>query len=388
MKIIFLESVHNFGGSSRSTLELAKRLILHGHEVLIVDFWGCSIPYVEECEKNSIPYKIIDKRKDPILLNGKNKITTVINYLYYLKKIILYKTRMLQIINEFKPNLISVNNSKTLSILSSSKNHSIGYFARGWFLPKEISLFTRFLLKKRVDIFLTVSQATRQMVYAAGFAPLEDIYVISNGIDLKKNPILKQTGKSWDENSKRSFVLMHCGSFIETKGQHISIHVLKGLIDKGNDVKLLLVGLISKSKQSEDYFTSIKQLVKTYSLEKNVEFIVNKSDVSEYYLRSDMLIHPSYSEGLPRVVLEAMAYGNPVVGNAVGGMTDFILNNYTGFLTNFNSIEEYIERIEDLINDKIKYRFISNNASSLIKYNYTEENQIRDFLAVFNKKNI
>ncbi len=382
MNIIFLESVHNFGGSSKSTLELAQRLLSVGHRVLIVDFWGCCESYVEDCNKKDIPLRIIDKRSTPILLREPSIIKTCSNYINYLRKIYEYKKTMKAIIKEFEPELISVNNLKTLSILSSSRNYQIGFFARGWFLPKSFNFFEQKLFKKRVDLFLTVSQSTRQMVYAGGFAKLSDVYVVPNGInfqDIQDYINSHQLLIPWYLDSDREFVMMHCGTFIETKGQHISVKVLRKLICNGVNVKLRLVGLIGPSDVSKNYFIYIKDLVREYGLEDNVEFVINENDILSYFSNSDMLIHPSYSEGLPRVVLESMAFGKPVVGNPVGGMIDFILNNYTGYLPNFNAIDEYVEIIQNLINNKERYKFISENASELIRSNYSESSQIQAF---------
>lgn len=383
MKIIFLEAVHNFGGSSKSTTELAKRLIEEGNDVLIVDFWGACKPFVEACVSRSIPLKIIDKRERPILLINKSKAKIVYNYIVYFTKVIKYKKLIKSIISEFKPDLVSVNGTKTLSVLSKSNQYKIAFFARGWFLPNSFGFLDQKLLKKLVDVFLVVSQSTRQMVFAGGYAKLSDIYVIHNAISLKNienYDRLQHNLKYWYlEENRNEFVMMHCGSFIKTKGQHIAVETLKMLKEKKLNVKLLLVGMVSQGHQSKQYHEYILNKIQEYKLNEDVTIILNESNVLEYYTKTDILVHPSYSEGLPRVVLEAMAFGKPVIGNAVGGMTDFIANNYTGFLTNFNAVEEYVEIIEKLIYNKDLYKFISKNSIELIKSNYAPINQINEF---------
>lgn len=389
MRIIFLEAVQNFGGSSKSTLELATRLLAEKNEVLIVDFWGCCESYIEQCEKEKVPYKLLDPREKPIMLSNKGKMNKVLNYITYIKTNEKYKNKLKRIIAEFKPDLISVNSTKTLAILKPSKYYKIAYFARGWFLPSTFSYLDRRLLKSLVDIYFSVSQATKQMVFASGFAQLSDIYVVPNAIeqDMVK-PLLNfdDALTPWNKLQKgsRDFVIMHCGSFIQTKGQHIAIEVIKKLVDKGEKVKLILVGMVSQATASKKYYSIILESIKTYNLEPYVEIVLNQNDVLPYYTKVDLLIHPSYSEGLPRVILEAMAFGKPVVGNAVGGVTDFISDNYTGFLTNFNAVDEYVEIIQSLINDKKQYEFISKNAIALIKSNYTYRDQLEAFMKVQN----
>ncbi|MCG2419775.1 glycosyltransferase family 4 protein [Aequorivita sp. F47161] len=387
MKIIFLEAVHNFGGSSKSTLELAKRLIDEKNEVLVVDFWGCCEPYILQCKKENVPYQIIDPRNKPIMLNDKGRLNILINYIRYLKKNQEYKKNLQKIILEFKPDLISVNNTKTLAILKSSKSYKIAYFARTWFLPNTFGYVERRLLKKLADVFLAVSQATRQMVFASGYATLGNIYVIPNAIEINKIKPLLKTNEAvlpWHkvQDNSREFILMHCGSFRKIKGQLVVLEVLNKLIDKGEKVKLLLIGMVSHSVTSKNYYNSILEYINEHELEPYIDIVINESDVLAYYTMSDMLIHPSYSEGLPRVILEAMAFGKPVAANAVGGVTDFISDNYTGFLTNFNAVDEYVEVIQKLVNEKKQYEFISKNAYAMIKKNYTNKNQVRAFMKI------
>jgi glycosyltransferase involved in cell wall biosynthesis len=385
MKIIFLEAVQNFGGSSKSTLELAKRLIDENNEVLVVDFWGCCEPYIKQCEKENVPYKLIDPREKPILLSKKGKIDKIINYIAYLKTNQEYKRKLQKIIAQFKPDLISVNNTKTLAILKSSKNYKIAYFSRGWFLPNTFGYIDKRLLKSLVDIYLCVSQATRQMVFASGLASLNDIYVVQGAISQERiynSLVSNEELLPWHKEGQnsRDFVIMHCGSFIETKGQHVALEVLKRLVNADERVKLLLIGMITPASTSKNYYDSILHSIRENKLESKVEIVLNQSDVLKYFRKVDVLIHPSYSEGLPRVALEAMAFGKPVIANAVGGITDVVIDNFTGFLTNFNAVDEYKEIIQSLIRNKKKYEFFSENASCLINNNYAVENQMNAFM--------
>jgi glycosyltransferase involved in cell wall biosynthesis len=389
MKIIFIDAVQNFGGASKSTLELAKRLINEKNEVLVVDYWGCCAHYISQCIKDNIPYEVLDYRKEPIILSDKGTFNKIINYIKYLKINLEYKKKLQKIIKGFKPDLVSVHGTKTLAILSKSKEYKIAFFARGWFLPKTFGILERSLLKSKVDLYLSVSQATRHMVYVSGLAPLENIYVITGAIEQDKIKSLQSLNNSlqpWfkEKEGSREFILMHCGSFIETKGQHVALEVLKKLLYANQRVKLVLVGMITPSSSSKLYYDSILNYIKENKLESNVDILLNESDVLKYYRNIDLLLHPSYSEGLPRVVLESMSFGKPVVANAVGGVIDVVINNYTGYLCNFNAIDEYVFVIKNLIADKNKYEFLSKNAASLIEMSYTNKNQVSEFMKVQN----
>jgi len=69
------------------------------------------------------------------------------------------------------------------------------------------------------------------------------------------------------------------------------------------------------------------------------------------FLGADLYILPTYHEGMPTTVLEAMAFGLPVITRPVGGLKDFFENNKMGFAIESFDPEDYVQHIEMLIND-------------------------------------
>lgn len=379
MKILFLEAVQNFGGSQKSTLELATRLQKAGHEVLIVDFWGSCKPFIQAVNDKQLNIKILDQRQEPIILTSSNKLKAFYNkasYFFYEKKL---KSNLNKILKDFAPDVVSLNNAKCLSLVSPKGNFEIHYFARGWFNYNSISFRTKYTLKKHKNIkFLTVSQATRQAVFAGGFAKLENIFVMTDVIDnhIIENVVSENSFTPWNTNSEnRPFVLHHCGGFLETKGQHISLEVAKKLKQNNVDFILNFTGIVYEGEASKAYYQKLLDDIKTYNLQDSVNIILNPPNIMDYFYKSDVLLLPSYTEGLPRVTLEAMAFGKPVIANPVGGIIDVVINNHTGYVTDFNSVDDYYKSILELVNDKQKYEEMSKNCIKLIKDNYSEKNQ-------------
>lgn len=382
MNIIFLEAVQNFGGARKSTLELAKRLKDRGNNILIIDFWGSCIPFVEKAQEFELALDFIDKRDTPFLLSDGNRFRILGNYCTFLFLWLRYRKIIRSKISNFQANVIVVNNTKTLSLLSKSSQYKIAYFARGWFLPKSINRINKFLIKKLVSIYIAVSQSTRQAIYAGGYAPLDKIYVVQNAFEFhdKSNSKAEKENNFWHKSeSDRPFVLLHSGGFLQSKGHLLIVEIAKRLKEERVKFKIYMTGIIYKGNQSKQFYDEVIHEINQYGLSDCIEIVLNKSDVKEYFLLADVLLHPSETEGLPRVVMEAMAYGKPVIGNPVGGMTDFIINNYTGYLTNYNDIDDYIRYTLSLINDKGLYERLSINARSLIKSTYTPDNQCSSF---------
>lgn len=378
MKIIFLEAVQNFGGARKSTLELAVRLQNLGNEVLVVDFWGSCNPFIQKANDLKLNVKILDKREEPIVLSSSNKLKLVTNslsYFFYEKKL---KNNLNKIIKDFAPDVISLNNSKCLSIVPKNANFDIHYIARGWFNYNSVSFKDKYILRKYKDIsFFTVSQATRQAIFTGGFAKLENIYVLTDVIDenFAENIISQNSFLSWHDTEKRPFILHHCGGFIKTKGQHVSLEIAKKLKQNNIDFILNFTGIIYEGDDSKKYYQKLIDEIQANNLNDVVKIVLNPPNIMDYFYKSDLLLLPSYTEGLPRVILEAMSFGKPVIANPVGGIIDVVLNNYTGYITDFNSTDDYYNSILELIKNKQKYKDISENCIRLIKENYSEKNQ-------------
>ena len=90
---------------------------------------------------------------------------------------------------------------------------------------------------------------------------------------------------------------------------------------------------------------------------------VKGSEKAKLFKESHIFCLPSYSEGLPNSVLEAMAFGLPVITTEVGGLKHFFHDNKMGFFVAPGSIHELKEKLEILILDKEKMVEIG-------KYNY------------------
>ncbi|MDI6807244.1 MAG: glycosyltransferase family 4 protein, partial [Candidatus Aenigmarchaeota archaeon] len=93
-------------------------------------------------------------------------------------------------------------------------------------------------------------------------------------------------------------------------------------------IKLIIVG---KDKTYEKY---LEYLIDKYKVRKKVELLgkIPFFKLPEFYSAADLFVLPSLSEGLPKVVLEALACGTPIVATAVSGIPEIIEHEKTGLL--------------------------------------------------------
>jgi len=116
-----------------------------------------------------------------------------------------------------------------------------------------------------------------------------------------------------------------------------------------------------------------KEFVKQHKL-KDVHFLGNVTGdkLIDTFANSSLYILPSHGEGMPTSVLEAMAFGLPIVSRPVGGLVDFFEQNKMGYLIKSLKPEEFAEKIIQLLSNTEQLKEIG-------KYNY--EYAKKNFLA-------
>lgn len=96
--------------------------------------------------------------------------------------------------------------------------------------------------------------------------------------------------------------------------------------------------------------------------------ISSRNELRKIYIDSDFFVFPSESEGLPRVVIEAMATGLPCITSNVGGIPELLEKNY---MHNPNETDEFVKTIVCLItNDQERKRVINRNYECAHDYEY------------------
>jgi glycosyltransferase involved in cell wall biosynthesis len=375
MRIIFLEAVQDHGGARLSTIDLARNLVQLGHEVLIVDFWGSCIPFVEDVKNNNLKLKVLSERSAPFILSSSNRLRYLWNAGSYFGHWMMLKGKLKLLINDFLPDVIAVNNAKCLSAIPSVYKGDIHYFIRVWYLNRQRSKTESYLLRRYATQikFFTVANAISHCLFNNNIASLEDIRVLYDFVDLEK---VERKRKDvlfdyWGAEVGRKFILHHCGGFIETKGQLLSIEIARKLRILGIEFKLNLTGSIYNNESSNNYYNKMLKLINEYDLENHIDVIITPGDILDYFVKSDVLLFPTSTEGLPRVAIESMAFSKPVIANPVGGIIEIVQNNQNGFLADYNDIDDYVDLIISLYSDKQLYIKLSQGAYDTYKSNFS-----------------
>lgn len=164
--------------------------------------------------------------------------------------------------------------------------------------------------------------------------------------------------------------IIHVSNYVDysgLKGQKESIDVLSEVIARGYNAQLIFVGNdVCGGKQKLADYSRIM------GVEKNVFFFgfLTKEELRKTMLNADIFLFPSKTEGLPRVIIEAMALGLPCIASPVGGISD-LLN--VDCLIDHHDIKGMSTQLISIIENKELYERISAENFHRSK-NYSDQN--------------
>jgi glycosyltransferase involved in cell wall biosynthesis len=199
--------------------------------------------------------------------------------------------------------------------------------------------FRKKLLRKSFDLadgVITVSKALQDKVEK--ISEKATVKTVYNGVNFDK---FKPVNEKFNETS-----LIFIGNIIKTKGVYELVHSVSTMIKSGSDFHLHLVG-------NGPEIENVKSFISINGLEQNVTLhgTVNHDQVVDLLQKCHALILPSYREGVPNVIMEALACGVPVIATKVGGIPE-VVNDTNGVLLNYHNEADIVEGIDKCLSTK------------------------------------
>jgi glycosyltransferase involved in cell wall biosynthesis len=186
----------------------------------------------------------------------------------------------------------------------------------------------------------------------------------------KKEPSGKLSGQ------KKSLKILVPGQLLRTKGQHTAIQAASLLNQKGVDFVMWIAGSASVADKSK-YHEYLKELVLANGLEERVFLLEWCPDIPALMRLADVVVLPTHTEGLPRVILEAMILKRPVISTPVGGVVDLIADGKTGLLGPVDDARALAENIEKLIHDRNLIDCITQKAYEQVIESFSVKNHVK-----------
>jgi glycosyltransferase involved in cell wall biosynthesis len=179
--------------------------------------------------------------------------------------------------------------------------------------------------------------------------------------------------------SKDKFNILFIGSVTDRKKPHMIIEAIQRINDKSYN--LSIVG----PAPNEKYFKELKDLIDKSDLQNQVSLIgpVDRENVKDYYSTSNLMILPSISEGLARVIFESQVAMCPVLVTDAPGMSDIVIDGQTGYVFESNNLDSLSLKIEYIKNNYEEASLVAKNAKGFILSNYSEDNFKFSFKKLF-----
>ena len=202
-------------------------------------------------------------------------------------------------------------------------------------------------------------------------APNAKFFMLQNAIEIPENI---QTKNFKTEKT----ILVYLARIEKRKGFFDLMKVMPDLAKRFPNLELYVAG--------QGDVEMANKLVREYGLEKSV-FILGYIDSikrDEILKMAHILVFPSYNEGLPMSLLEAMSYGVVPITTPVGGIPDVVVNGKNGFLVNPGDTEELKKSIDYLLISPNKYADLSESARADVDRDFNYKNYGNKLMKIYN----
>lgn len=192
------------------------------------------------------------------------------------------------------------------------------------------------------------------------------IQIIPNGIDIERFQLNADSLK-FKKNSDN--VILFVGSLTLQKGVHHLIRSMPMILREIPNARLIIVG------PDYGYRKHLEDLAKDIGLISRVLFTgpLYGDELCAFYHLCDVFCLPSSREGLPTVILEAMACGKPIIASNVGGIPDIVENNISGILVDYGNEKKLARSIIKLLSNKSLLNNMGCRGIEIVKnYSWTQ----------------
>ena len=206
--------------------------------------------------------------------------------------------------------------------------------------------------------------------------------VVHNGVDTTKfSPKYTSSLKNELNIKKNEYIIGFVGNLVERKRPLLFQSIAERLLELRKDTHFIYAGA-----GGEKFSQKIENRCELKDIKKNVHLLGFRDDIPNIMAGLDILLMTSTETGeaFPRVPIEAMACGVPVVTTNTAGVSEAVHHGKTGFVLDTDSPDAFSEKINELLNDNEKYEIFSQNAINLTRSNFSIENKSNMVRNIYN----
>ena len=323
MKILQVLPELNVGGVETGTVDLAKYLVEHGHQSVVVSNGGELVADLEAAGTKH--YRLPVHKKS---LWGMIRCVTALRAIIQNEKadIVHARSRVPAWIAYF-----ACRGTQAAFITTCHGYYGNRMFSQvmGW--PKLVIVPSRIIGRHMIEHLGVLASSIRY---------------IPRSVDVRKfqveRPVIE--GKSF-------FTVAIVGRLTPLKGHTFFLRAMAKVVRAMPNIRIWIVGDAPASRQS--YKNELQVLTRRLGIQEHVEFLGNRKDVAQLLAQADVCVLSTVTqEAFGRVILEAQAVGVPVVATSVGGVVDIIDDGQTGLLVLPKDPDGMARAVIRVLNDK------------------------------------
>jgi glycosyltransferase involved in cell wall biosynthesis len=228
------------------------------------------------------------------------------------------------------------------------------------------------LAARFVDRFIAVSRANAHYLIDEKRLPAHKVVVIENGCDLRRfaASATAPTARAELGLGARDRVLLVVGRLEPQKGHRILLDALTAVRAETDSVCLVCVGDGGERAALEAQAARL-------GLGGAVRFVGFRSDVPRWLAAADVVVLPSFYEGLPLAAMEALAASRPVVATSVDGTPEVVVDGQTGLTVPPGDRGALAAAICRLLRDPLLARRLGQAGRRWVEERFAEERQVR-----------
>ena len=347
-------------------IELAKKIQKKGYKVILVTNITHYKKLIEKKKIKVIPIKI-----DRGSLNIRKSIKTI----YKLNKI--FKDVNPDIVHNFGlKQIVHGNISAQLAGVKKTFNSIIGlgsaFISNNFFLKFFVTNLLRFTLFFKNSHILVQNKDDYIFFKKKIWIRKKNLHFnTTSGINLDKYKVSKEP--------KGKIIFLFASRILKDKGIIELINASKKLRKITKNFELFIAGIIDSQNPSSISHEEIKSWEATDYL----KYMGHINDINDLYKKVHVAVLPSYREGLPKGLLEAAAYGKPIITTDVTGCRDVVINGKNGILVNPKNSDELFLAMKKMLQNKKIRLAMGKEGRIFIKENFLIENTVKKLIHLY-----
>lgn len=239
-----------------------------------------------------------------------------------------------------------------------------------WFIKSYLPFW---FVKTFTHFFVTGPESMKKYYIEKAGVKKDKIIILYNDVDIHRFHKATEIERIYFRNKygipaeKKVILFVHRLSPVRQTHFYIP-YIFDVLFNETDDALIYIIGDGAERRKIEEELGAKKYAEK-------IKFLGNipNRQIHDYYKLGDLFINPTYVEGFPRVVIEAMASGLPILTTDAGGISDILGDKQKSFMVPRSDKNEFAARLVELISDPNDLQILSNENLQVVKKFSTEE---------------